>query len=134
MFARKDAHLSIGRSALLAAVAALAVTVTAPSLAQAGPAPQRNAEGKGLTTRHAVTDFSARRRIRHVDRFETAVYGRPVRVGVVDPERAHAYWEAFNFYYGGGAVYDDHGPFYAEFGGYGSSVPPYLWGPPPGRW
>jgi hypothetical protein len=124
MVARKDAFLSVGRAALVAAVATLALTAIDPSLAQAESAPS----GKALSARHAVTDFSARRRIHHHDRYETAVYAGS------DIERRRAYWEAFNAYYGGGVVYDDHGPFYAEFGGYGSAVPPYLWGPPPGGW
>jgi hypothetical protein len=130
MVARKDAFLSVGRSTLVAAIAALALTAIGSSLAQAGSAPS----GKALSARHAVTDFSARRRYHHHDRFETAVYGRAVGSDVAEAERRAAYYEAFNAYYGGGAVYDDHGPFYAEFGGYGSAVPPYLWGPPPGRW
>jgi hypothetical protein len=128
MFARKDAFLSIGRGALLAAVAALALTAIEPSAARAGSAiPEQ-----GVSTRHAVTDFSARRRYHHGDRYETAIYRH--LDGADEAARRHAYWEAFNAYYGGGAVYDDHGPFYAEFGGYGSNVPPYLWGPSPYAW
>jgi hypothetical protein len=130
MFARKDAFLSIGRGALVAAFAALALTALEPSAAQAGSATPE----QGLSARHAVTDFSARRRIRHGDRYETAIYRRNLGSDVAELERRHAYWEAFNAYYGGGVVYDYHGPFYAEFGGYGSSVPPYLWGPGPGTW
>jgi hypothetical protein len=124
MVARQDVFLSIGRSALIAAVAALALTAIEPSMAQAGSTPS----GEGLSARHAVTDFSARRRIHRHDRYETAVYGGS------DLERRRAYYEAFNAYYGGGVVYDYHGPFYAEYGGYGSAVPPYLYGPPPGVW
>lgn len=134
MVIRKDAFLSVSRSTLVAAIAALALTAIEPSLAQAGSAPQNNSQGKGLSARHAVTDFSARRRFHHHDRFETAAYRRAVGSDVAEAERRLAYYDAFDAYYGGGAVYDDHGPFYAEFGGYGSAVPPYLWGPPPGRW
>jgi hypothetical protein len=129
MVARKDAFLSICRAPLVAAVATFALTTIDPSLAQAGSAPS----GKGLSARHAVTDFSARRRYHHGDRYETAIYRHHLD-GVDELARRRAYWEAFNAYYGGGVVYDDHGPFYAEFGGYGSAVPPYLWGPPPGGW
>jgi hypothetical protein len=129
MFARKDAILSIGRGALVAAVAALALTAIEPSAARAGSA----APEKGLSARHAVTDFSARRRYHRGDRYETAAY-RHAGSDVAEAELRHAYWEAFNAYYGGGVVYDNHGPFYAEFGGYGSSVPPYLWARPPGTW
>jgi hypothetical protein len=134
MVIRKDAFLSVSRSTLVAAIAALALTAIEPSLAQAGSALQNNSQGKGLSARHAVTDFSARRRFHHHDRFETAAYRRAVGSDVAEAERRLAYYDAFDAYYGGGAVYDDHGPFYAEFGGYGSAVPPYLWGPPPGRW
>jgi hypothetical protein len=129
MVARKDEFLSVGRGALLAAVAALALTALRPSSAQAGAM----TPAEGLSARHAVTDFSARRRIRHGDRYETAAY-RHAGSDVAEAELRHAYWEAFNAYYGGGVVYDYHGPFYAEFGGYGSSVPPYLWVQPPGTW
>lgn len=129
MFARKDAFLSIGRGALLAAVAALSLATVEPSVAQAGLA----TPGEGVSARHAVTDFSARRRYHHADRYEIAIYRRHLD-GVAEAERRHVYWEAFNAYYGGGVVYDYHGPFYAEFGGYGSSVPPVLWGPSPYTW
>jgi hypothetical protein len=129
MFARKDAFLNVRRGALAAAVVALALAAIGPSAAQAGSA----TPGQGLSARHAVTDFSARRRTHHGDRYETAIYRHHLD-SAAELERRHAYWEAFNAYYGGGVVYDDHGPFYAEFGGYGSSVPPYLWGPPPGTW
>jgi hypothetical protein len=134
MVIRKDAFLSVSRSTLVAAIAALALTAIEPSLAQAGSAPQNNSQAKGLSAHHAVTDFSARRRFHHHDRFETAAYRRAVGSDVAEAERRLAYYDAFDAYYGGGVVYDDHGPFYAEFGGYGSAVPPYLWGPPPGRW
>lgn len=77
-----------------------------------------------------MTDFSARRRCHHGDLYETGVYRRHLD-GVAEEERRHAYWEVFNAYYGGGVVSDYHRPFYAEFGGYGSSVPPFLWGPSP---
>jgi hypothetical protein len=129
MFARKDAFLSAGREALLAAVAALALAATVPSAARAGSVTPE----QGLSARHAMTDFSARRRYHHGDRYETAIY----RHHLDDADELalrHAYWEAFNAYYGGGVVYDNHGPFYAEFGGYGSAVPPFLWGPSDYGW
>ena len=129
MVARKDAFLSVGRGALLAAVAALALAAIEPSVAQAGAV----IPAEGLSARHAETDFSARRRYHHGDLYGTGVYRRHLD-GVAEAERRRAYWEAFNAYYGGGVVYDYHGPFYAEFGGYGSSVPPFLWGPSPYTW
>ena len=66
MFARKSVFSSIGRTAALVTVAALALTAVEPSLARAGSAPA----GKGLTTGTSdSTDFSARRRYyRHYGR------------------------------------------------------------------
>ena len=91
MVARKDVFLSAGRSAIVAAVAALALTAIKPSLAQAGTAPQ----DKGLTARHAVTDFSSQRRRHRHDRYEAALY---VGSGLAEAERRRAYYEAFNAY------------------------------------
>jgi hypothetical protein len=103
----------------------------APSLAEAGSV----TPDKSVSVRPAVTDISARRRIRHHgDRFEIAGYRHHAADDVAEAEIRHAYWEAFNAYYGGGVVYDNHGPFYAEFGGYGSAVPPYLWIAPHRTW
>ena len=59
MVARKDAFLSVGRGALSAAVAALALTAIEPSVAQAGA---MTPASRAYSARHAVTDFSARRR------------------------------------------------------------------------
>jgi hypothetical protein len=61
MFARKGLFSSIGRAAVLATVAAVALTVVEPSLALAGSGPAR----KGMSTASPssdATDFSARRR------------------------------------------------------------------------
>src|SRR5713226_1719815 len=61
MFARKGVFSSIGRAAVMATVAAVALTAIEPSLALAGSAPS----GKGLSAARATsdaTDFSARRR------------------------------------------------------------------------
>lgn len=127
MVARKDLFSSVTRSAIVAAVAALALSTMGPSLAQAGTAPSNN----GLSARHAVTDFSSQRRRHRRDHYEAALYADSA---FSEAERRRAYYEAYNAYYGGGAVYDDHGPFYAEFGGYGSAVPPYLWGAPATGW
>ena len=133
MLIRKDVFLSVGRGALLAAVAALALTAIEPSAARAGSASPET----GVSARHAVTDFSARRRYyhgyHHGDRYEVAIYRRHLE-GDDELARRHAYFEAFNAYYGGGVLYDVQGPYYAEFGGYGSNVPPYLRGPSPYAW
>jgi hypothetical protein len=131
MVARKNLFSSACRAAIVAAVAAVAATALMPSLAEAGSV----TPGKSVSARHAVTDFSARRRIRHHgDRFEIAAYRHRAGGDVAEAEIRHAYWEAFNAYYGGGVVYDNHGPFYAEFGGYGSAVPPDLWIGPAHTW
>ena len=61
MFARKGVFSSIGRAAVMATVAAVALTAIEPSVALAGSAPA----GKGLSAARATsgaTDFSARRR------------------------------------------------------------------------
>src|ERR1700726_3913991 len=59
MFARKSVFSRIGRTALMASGAAVALTVVEPSLALAGPAPS----GKGLSAATSgTTDISARRR------------------------------------------------------------------------
>jgi len=60
-FARKALFSSLGRAAMAATVAAVALTAVEPSLARAGSAPA----GKGLSAATATsdaTDFSARRR------------------------------------------------------------------------
>src|SRR5436305_6155280 len=60
LFARKGVFSSIGRAAVMATVAAVALTAVEPSLAQAGSTPA----GKGLSAAatSGATDFSARRR------------------------------------------------------------------------
>src|SRR3954447_16794485 len=60
MFARKGLFSFVGRAAVMATVAAMALTVVEPSLARAGSAPA----GKGVSAVAAsdATDFSARRR------------------------------------------------------------------------
>src|SRR6266566_4983492 len=61
MFTRKAVFSAHGRAAVMATIAAVAVTAVEPSLALAGPAPS----GKGLSVETATsdaTDFSARRR------------------------------------------------------------------------
>jgi hypothetical protein len=58
MLIRKGAFSSAGRAAVLATVAAVALTVVAPSMALAGSAPH----GKGAAASSTVTDISARRR------------------------------------------------------------------------
>src|ERR1700676_1075917 len=59
MFARKTVFSSIGRAAVMATVAALALTVVEPTLARAGSAPAGNGLSAGPS---GATDFSAARR------------------------------------------------------------------------
>ena len=66
MFSRKSVFSSVGRSAALATVAALALTAIEPSMAFAGAA----SSSKGLSAAHGmidngITDVSARRRVVH---------------------------------------------------------------------
>ena len=61
MFARKGVFSSIGRAAVMATVAAVALTAVEPSLAFAGSAAQAKACRRRAATSGA-TDFSARRR------------------------------------------------------------------------
>ena len=61
MFARKALFSSIGRAAVMATVAAVALTAVEPSLARAGSAAAGNGVSATAATSDA-TDFSARRR------------------------------------------------------------------------
>jgi hypothetical protein len=61
MFARNGVFSSFGRAAVVATVAAIALTAVEPSIANAGSLPA----GKGLTAKSPVTDVSARRRYHH---------------------------------------------------------------------
>jgi hypothetical protein len=117
MFARKSVFSSIGRTAALVTVAALALTVVEPSLARAGSAPA----GKGFTTGTSdATDFSARRRYyRHYSRggggAAAAAFAGIVGTGlaIAATQNRRAYYDD---YYGGPGYYGG-GPYYG--GGYG---------------
>ena len=61
MFTRKGVFSARGRAAVMATIAAVAVTAVEPSLALAGPAPSDNGLSAATPTSDA-TDFSARRR------------------------------------------------------------------------
>lgn len=122
MFARKGVFSSIGRTAALATVAAVALTAFEPSLARAGSAPA----GKGLSASVATsdaTDFSARRRYhrhyRHYGRGGGAaaaaafagIVGTGLAIAATQNRRAY-----YDDYYGGPGYYGG-GPYYR--GGYG---------------
>ncbi|MEA2831020.1 MAG: hypothetical protein QOF22_1768 [Bradyrhizobium sp.] len=61
MFARKGVFSFVGRAAVMATVAVVALTAVEPSLALAGAAPSHKGR-PALTATSDATDFSARRR------------------------------------------------------------------------
>jgi hypothetical protein len=131
MFARKGVFSSIGRTAAVATVAAMALTAFEPSLARAGSAPS----GKGLSAATAssdATDFSARRRYyRHYGRGGGGAAAAAAFAGIVGTGLAIAATQNrrayYDDYYGGPAYYGG-GPYYR--GGYGY----YGGGPYYGGW
>jgi hypothetical protein len=133
MFVRKGLFSSIGRAAVMATVAAVALTAVEPSLAQAGSAPA----GKGLsaaTGTSGATDISSRRRYYRGGGGGAAaaafagVVGTGLAIAATQNRRAY-YGDSYD-YYGGGPVYEGGGPGYygggdPYYGGYGyqSGVP-----------
>lgn len=122
MFARKGLFSSVGRAAVAATVAALALTAVEPSLAQAGSAPQgvsAAAAGGG------ATDFSARRRhYRGGGGAAAAAFAGIVGTGlaIAASQNRRAYYGDSYGYYDGGPAYYGSGPVYygaAPYGGYG---------------
>jgi hypothetical protein len=143
MFARKGLFSSIGRAAVMATVAAMALSVVEPSPARAaGPAPS----GKGLsaaTGTSTATDFSARRR--HYGgggAAAAAAFAGIVGTGlaIAASQNRRDYYDG---YYGGAPVYSEPapvyyggGPYYGGnpyYGGYHSGVPHYR-GHPLASW
>jgi hypothetical protein len=132
MFVRKGVFSSIGGAAILATVAAVALTAVEPSLAFAGSAPS----GKGLSTAaptSGATDFSARRRYYRGGGGAAAaafagIVGTGLAIAATQNRRAY-YGDSYGYYDGGPAYYGDSpayyggGPYYG--GGYGSGVPHY---------
>jgi hypothetical protein len=129
MFARKALFSSIGRGAVLATVAAVALTAFEPSLARAGSAPS----GKGLSTAATsdATDFSARRRYYRggggaaaAGAF-AAIVGTGIAIAAAQNRRSYyddgyGYYGGGPVYYGGGPAYYGGGPYYGGgYGGYG---------------
>jgi hypothetical protein len=109
MFARNGVFSSIGRAAVMATVAAVALTAFEPSAARAGSAPAEN----GLTTAATgdATDFSARRR--HYRRGGgaaaaaafAAIVGTGIAIAASQNRRHYYYDHGPAYYYGGGPVY-----------------------------
>ena len=124
MFARKGLFSSIGRTAVMATVAALALTAVEPSLARAGSAPA----GKGLTAAptSGATDISARRRYYRGGGGGAAI---AAFAGIVGTGLAIAATRDRNdYYYGGGPAYYGGDPGY--YGGYGGGPAYYGGGGP----
>ena len=144
MFARKGVFSAHGRAAVMATVAAVALTALEPSLALAGSTPS----GKGLsaaTATSGATDFSARRRFyRGGGGAAAAAFAGIVGTGlaIAAAQNRRAYYDD---YYGGGPVYYGGGPYYygggpAYYGNpawgdnsYGMTVP-YFHGHPNAGW
>ncbi len=134
MFARKGLFSAHGRAAVMATVAAMALTAVEPSLALAGPAPS----GKGLSAATATsdaTDFSARRRYyRGGGAAAAAAFAGIIGTGlaIAAAQNRRAYYGDYYGYYGGGPVYYGGGPYY--YGGYGYGGVPYYRGHPLASW
>jgi hypothetical protein len=117
MFARKGLFSSIGRSAMMATVAAATLTAVEPSMAVAGSAP---AGLSAATATSGATDFSARRRYYRggggaaLGAF-AAVVGTGLAIAATR-DRDDYYYGGYPAYYGGGPVYYGGGPAY--YGGY----------------
>src|SRR6266478_6245438 len=132
MFARKALFSSLGRAAMAATVAAVALTAVEPSLARAGSAPA----GKGLSAATATsdaTDFSARRRYYRGGggAAAAAAFAGIVGTGLaIAAAQSPAYYGYYGgpVYYGADPYYYGGGPYY--YGGYGYGGVPYYRGHP----
>jgi hypothetical protein len=120
MFARKGVFSSTGRAAVMATVAAVALTAIEPSVALAGSAPA----GKGLSAARATsgaTDFSARRRFYGGGgAAAAAAFAGIVGTGLAIAATQNRYYDDYDagpVYYGGGPVYYGGYP-YGGYGGY----------------
>jgi hypothetical protein len=132
MFTRKGLFSSIGRTAVLATVAAVALTVVEPSLARAGSAPAGNGVSAATPSSDA-TDFSARRRYYRGGggAAAAAAFAGIVGTGIAiaaSQNRRDYYDNGYygNGYYGGAPEYYGGGPYYGGnpyYGGYRSDVP-----------
>ncbi|MGZ5877133.1 MAG: hypothetical protein ACXWKP_34220 [Bradyrhizobium sp.] len=140
MFARKGVFSSIGRAAVMATVAAVALTAVELSLARAGSAPS----DKGLSAASGTsgaTDFSARRRYYRGGggAGAAAAFAGIVGTGlaIAASQNRRAYYDDYYggpVYYGGGPVYYGGGPYYGGYHyGYGRGVP-YYRGHPLASW
>ncbi len=121
MFARTGLFSSYGRAAIVATVAAVALTAIEPSIAHAGASPA----GKGLSeAKGAVTDISARRR--HYRGGGGGAAAAAAFMGIVGTGLAIAATQNRREYYDG---YYERPRYYAPaphyYGGYGSGPAAY---------
>jgi hypothetical protein len=139
MFARKGVFSLIGRAAVMATVAAVALTAIEPTLARAGSAPS----GRGLsaaTATSGATDLSARRRFyRGGGGAAAAAFAGVVGTGIAiaASQDRGAYYDGYYgggpAYYGGGPAYYGGDPYYGGYG-YGGSGVPTFHGHPLASW
>ena len=130
MFARKGVFSVHGRAAVLATVAAVALTAVEPSLARAGSAPS----GEGLsaaTATSGATDFSARRRYYRGGgggAAAAAAFAGIVGTGlaIAAAQNRRGYYDDYYGYYGGGPVSYGASPYYGGEPYYGGG--PYYYG------
>jgi uncharacterized membrane protein YedE/YeeE len=134
MFARKGLFSSIGRAAVMATVAAVALTAVEPSLALARSA----ATGKDPSAAAATggaTDFSARRRYYRGGGGAAAAAAFAGIVGtglaIAAAQNRRDYYDSYG-YYGGAPAYYGGNPYYGGYR-YGSGVP-YFHGHPLAGW
>ena len=131
MFARKGVFSLIGRAAVMATVAAVALTVIEPTLARAGSAPS----GRTLsatTATSGATDISARRLFYRGGGGAAAaafagIVGTGIAIAASQDRRAYYddYYGGGPAYYGDGPVYYGGGPYYGGYGYGGSGVPTF---------
>src|SRR6266700_5059320 len=138
MFARKALFSSLGRAAMAATVAAVALTAVEPSLARAGSAPA----GKGLSTATGssdATDLSARRRYYRGGGGAAAaaafagIVGTGIAIAASQNRRDDYYYGGAPAYYGGDPYYGSQ-PYYGGGYGYRRSSVPYFNGHPAAGW
>jgi len=122
MSMQKGVFSSIGRGALLASAAAMALAAMEPSVVMAGGATLAT----GLSANHGTsgtTDISAARR-RHYGRGGGGAAAMAAFAGIVGTIGAiAAAQERRDYYYDGGPAYYGGGPAYGYYGGYGAPDP-----------
>jgi hypothetical protein len=128
MFARRGLFSSVGRTAVMATIAALALTAVEPSLALAGPAPKGgSADVSAATASSGATDFSARRRYYRGGGGAAAaafagIVGTGIAIAASQNRRAY-YGDSYGYYGGGPAPYAAGVPTYS-----GNPYTPYYYG------